>query len=151
MEGSGAPTAVDEYLDDDDPGFNVIEVQEEVFEKTCKEIAEKYGFPARSIKPEPKDKSGKEKHNDSDTSKEDSMGNPKHTTEKDPAKKPKKSKSHKDGDSAIFDSKSKKAIDAEIQVKEEKKENKVETKKEEKQPENITKKLQDLIKKREGD
>ena len=45
---------VEEYTDDEDPGFIVHEVPEECFEKACKELAEKYGFPARTIKAEPK-------------------------------------------------------------------------------------------------
>lgn len=92
MEGNAAG-AVEEYIDDDDPGFIVIEVQEEVFEKTCKEVAEKYGFPARSIKPEQKEAKKKHKHKDSDSSdKGDSGGLVKTSSHKDTKKKGEKSK-----------------------------------------------------------
>lgn len=43
----------DEYIDEDDPGFDLYEVHEEFFENSCKELATRFGFPARSIKPEP--------------------------------------------------------------------------------------------------
>lgn len=49
---------MDEYADDDDPGFIVFEAKEEDFEQTCKELAEKYGYPAKSIKIDPLDTSG---------------------------------------------------------------------------------------------
>ena len=42
---------VDQYIDDDDPGFEIYEVQELHFEESCKELAEKFNYPARSIKP----------------------------------------------------------------------------------------------------
>ena len=45
---------VDEYNDDDDPGFEIYEAHEMHFEESCKELAEKFGFPARSIKPQTK-------------------------------------------------------------------------------------------------
>ena len=43
--------AIDEYVDDDDPGFELYEIYEEYFESSCKELATKFGFPAKSIKP----------------------------------------------------------------------------------------------------
>lgn len=45
---------VDEYLDDDDPGFDLYEVEEKDFPKVCKKLAEKYNFPLRSCLPEKK-------------------------------------------------------------------------------------------------
>jgi len=50
---------IDEYVDDDDPGFELYEVYEEYFESSCKELATRFGFPARSIKPEPKGNSSR--------------------------------------------------------------------------------------------
>ena len=41
--------AVDEYTDDDDPGFDLYEVSERDFPAVSKKLAEKYGFPARAV------------------------------------------------------------------------------------------------------
>jgi len=45
---------IDEYVDDEDPGFELYEIYEEYFESSCKELATRFGFPARAIKPETK-------------------------------------------------------------------------------------------------
>jgi hypothetical protein len=42
---------IDEYDDNDDPGFMIIEAGESDFMDKCKEVAEKYNFPAVSVKP----------------------------------------------------------------------------------------------------
>ena len=47
--------AVDDYNDDDDPGFEIYVVNEENFVPSCKELAQQYNFPARSIKPDTKE------------------------------------------------------------------------------------------------
>lgn len=36
---------IDEYIDDDDPGFDLYEVGEKDFVKVAKQLAEKFGFP----------------------------------------------------------------------------------------------------------
>jgi serine/threonine protein kinase len=41
--------AVDEYEDDEDPGFEVYECAEEDLEEVSHELAEKYNYPARSV------------------------------------------------------------------------------------------------------
>lgn len=46
---------VDDYNDDDDPGFEIYMVNEENFVASCKELAEQNNFPARAIKPETKE------------------------------------------------------------------------------------------------
>eukprot|EP01017_Pseudomicrothorax_dubius_P048514 TRINITY_DN883_c0_g1_i2.p1 TRINITY_DN883_c0_g1~~TRINITY_DN883_c0_g1_i2.p1 ORF type:complete len:747 (-),score=216.15 TRINITY_DN883_c0_g1_i2:405-2645(-) len=46
--------AVDEYVDDDDPGFDLYEVAEREFHKVCKQLADKYGFPNRAMTKDPK-------------------------------------------------------------------------------------------------
>ena len=46
---------VDEYADDDDPGFEIYVVNEENFVASCKELAEINNFPARAIRPDTKD------------------------------------------------------------------------------------------------
>lgn len=46
---------LDEYLDDDDAGFDIYVVNEENFVASCKELAEANNFPARAIKPDTKD------------------------------------------------------------------------------------------------
>eukprot|EP01022_Parablepharisma_sp_SALTPOND_P024093 TRINITY_DN529_c4_g1_i1.p1 TRINITY_DN529_c4_g1~~TRINITY_DN529_c4_g1_i1.p1 ORF type:complete len:404 (+),score=70.22 TRINITY_DN529_c4_g1_i1:6833-8044(+) len=116
---------VDEYTDDDDPGFVIQEVPEEYFERVCKELAEKFGYPARSIKPEPRDKKKPEdKEEEEDNSAEKSKN-----------------------DSAVFDlglSKSKKGKEKKGKDKEETK--KVQHKKEDKSEDGI-KKLENLINK----
>ena len=40
--------AVDEYTDDDDPGFDLYEVAERDFPRVSKQLAERYGFPGRA-------------------------------------------------------------------------------------------------------
>jgi len=40
---------IDEYEDDDDPGFDAFLVGEENFVASCAELAENYNFPARAI------------------------------------------------------------------------------------------------------
>ncbi len=40
---------LDEYEDDDDPGFDTFVVNEENFVASCKELASQYKFPARAI------------------------------------------------------------------------------------------------------
>jgi hypothetical protein len=46
---------IDEYVDDDDPGFDMYVVNEENFVASCKELAQLNNFPARAIKPDTKD------------------------------------------------------------------------------------------------
>ena len=46
---------LDEYADDDDPGFEIYVVNEENFVASCKELAEINNFPARAIKPDTKE------------------------------------------------------------------------------------------------
>lgn len=46
---------LDEYADDDDPGFEIYVVNEENFVASCKELAEINNFPARAIRPDNKD------------------------------------------------------------------------------------------------
>lgn len=46
---------VDEYADDDDPGFDIYVVNEENFVASCKELAEINNFPARAIHPDNKE------------------------------------------------------------------------------------------------
>lgn len=43
---------VDEYQDDDDPGFDAYLVSEANFVESCRELASQYNYPARAIKPE---------------------------------------------------------------------------------------------------
>ncbi|CAD8064500.1 unnamed protein product [Paramecium sonneborni] len=40
---------IDEYNDDDDPGFDLYEVGEKDFIKVAKQLADKFGFPQRAI------------------------------------------------------------------------------------------------------
>lgn len=40
---------VDEYVDDEDPGFVLYEVSEREFSRVSKQLADKYGFPERAI------------------------------------------------------------------------------------------------------
>jgi len=42
--------AVEEYMDDDDPGFDTYVVNEENFVASCRELADQNNFPARAIK-----------------------------------------------------------------------------------------------------
>lgn len=46
---------IDEYLDDDDAGFEIYMVNEENFVASCKELADQHNFPSRAIKPDTKD------------------------------------------------------------------------------------------------
>ena len=39
---------VDEYTDEDDPGFEIFNCNEENFAKLSMELAENYGFPQRA-------------------------------------------------------------------------------------------------------
>ena len=40
---------LDEYVDDDDPGFDLYECYQEYFKETCKKLSEQYDFPKRAI------------------------------------------------------------------------------------------------------
>ena len=40
---------IDEYVDDDDPGFDLYECEQEFFKDTCKKLSEQYDFPKRAI------------------------------------------------------------------------------------------------------
>ena len=62
---------IDEYIDDEDIGFELREVEEEDFERECKRLSLKYGYPARSIKPDPTLKHKKDDE-ESDEESEDS-------------------------------------------------------------------------------
>lgn len=46
---------LDEYVDDDDPGFDMYVVNEENFVASCKELATLNNFPARAIRADSKD------------------------------------------------------------------------------------------------
>lgn len=46
---------VDKYIDDDDPGYEIYQVDEENFVASCKELAEINNFPARAIRPDTKE------------------------------------------------------------------------------------------------
>ena len=46
---------VDDYQDDDDPGFEIYVVNEENFVESCKELADINNFPARAIRPDTKE------------------------------------------------------------------------------------------------
>lgn len=46
---------VDEYADDDDPGFEIYVVNEENFVASCKELADQNSYPQRAIKPDSKE------------------------------------------------------------------------------------------------
>ena len=43
---------LDEYEDDDDPGFDTFLVNEENFIASCEELAQQYNFPVRAIQPD---------------------------------------------------------------------------------------------------
>ena len=43
---------VEEYVDDDDAGFDTYVVNEENFVASCRELASQNNFPARAIKPD---------------------------------------------------------------------------------------------------
>jgi hypothetical protein len=44
----GDVTMIDEYVDDDDPGFDLYECEQEFFRETCKKLSEQYDFPRRA-------------------------------------------------------------------------------------------------------
>mmetsp|Transcript_704 Transcript_704/g.983 ORF Transcript_704/g.983 Transcript_704/m.983 type:complete len:87 (+) Transcript_704:994-1254(+) len=44
--------ALEEYVDDDDVGFDTYVVNEENFVASCRELASQNNFPARAIKPD---------------------------------------------------------------------------------------------------
>ena len=44
-----ANSMIDEYVDDDDPGFDLYECEFEFFKDTCKKLSEQYDFPRRAI------------------------------------------------------------------------------------------------------
>ncbi len=46
---------IDDYADDEDPGFEIYVVNEENFVASCKELSEINNFPARAIKPDNKE------------------------------------------------------------------------------------------------
>ena len=46
---------VDEYADDDDPGFDTYVVNEENFVASCRELAAQNNFPARAINADTED------------------------------------------------------------------------------------------------
>ena len=43
---------VDDYVDDDDPGFDAYVVSETNFVASCQELAKQFNFPARAIRAE---------------------------------------------------------------------------------------------------
>ena len=45
---------LDEYVDEDDPGFDTYVVNEENFVASCQELAKLNDFPKRAIKPDTK-------------------------------------------------------------------------------------------------
>ena len=47
--------AVEEYVDDDDVGFDTYVVNEENFVASCRELASQNNFPARAINPDTED------------------------------------------------------------------------------------------------
>ena len=49
------PEGLDEYVDDDDPGFDTYVVNEENFVASCRELAAQNNFPARAIAPDSED------------------------------------------------------------------------------------------------
>jgi hypothetical protein len=40
---------VDEYVDDDDAGFELYECEHEFFKETCKKLSEQYDYPKRAV------------------------------------------------------------------------------------------------------
>lgn len=42
---------IDEYKDDEDAGFRIIEVEEKNLKERCKQIADEYNYPERAFKP----------------------------------------------------------------------------------------------------
>jgi len=99
------PDVPDEYVDDDDPGFELYEIYEEYFESSCKELANRFGFPAKSIKPELK-KSEKKKESVKSIDKSHDENNI--STESKRSKRPPKDKDTPgEDDSSTFDHKEK--------------------------------------------
>jgi len=45
----GEDTAIDQYDDDDDPGFELYEVGEDDFDKVCIQLAKEFNFPERAV------------------------------------------------------------------------------------------------------
>jgi hypothetical protein len=46
---SNQNSMLDEYVDDDDPGFDLYECEQEYFKETCAKLSEQYDFPRRAI------------------------------------------------------------------------------------------------------
>lgn len=46
---SNIQSVVDEYVDDDDPGFDLYECEMEFYKETCKKLSDQYDFPRRAI------------------------------------------------------------------------------------------------------
>lgn len=44
-----ANSVLDEYVDDDDPGFDLYECEQEFFKETCKKLSEQYDYPRRAV------------------------------------------------------------------------------------------------------
>jgi hypothetical protein len=42
-------SVLDEYVDDDDPGFDLYECDQEFFKETCKKLSEQYDYPRRAV------------------------------------------------------------------------------------------------------
>ena len=101
----GAGDVIDEYVDDDDPGFELYEIYEEYFETSCKQLATRFGFPARSIKPESKKVESKTK--DIQKTEEKSRDENNISTESKRSKRPPKDSTPGDDDSVTFDHKEK--------------------------------------------
>ena len=53
---------LEEYVDDDDPGFDLYECYQEYFKETCKKLSEQFDFPRRAIA-----KTKNKKSNDKDS------------------------------------------------------------------------------------
>ena len=71
---------VDEYIDDDDPGFDLYEVNEIDFARVSKQLADNYGFPDRAVTSAKK----KTKNDDNDINNRKSF-NPPYSNEEDSA------------------------------------------------------------------
>ena len=52
--------SLDEYVDDEDPGFDLYECEVEYFRDTCKKLSSQYGFPSRAIRKKTKEDKEKE-------------------------------------------------------------------------------------------
>lgn len=57
----------DEYVDDDDPGFDLYEVSERDFAKVAKQLADKYNFPVRAVAKDPKAAQEEQQHPEDDS------------------------------------------------------------------------------------